>query len=205
MWNNMYSQRKRATKNRIKALTPPKPKPVLGVQWPLTGGLDKKTGLPKRSTLSTNQKIWEAAFDALDGEENMLSASVTNWRKQYKKWVNKSVIEGCKRSSNASEMARNGLSKASDLFQFYATADDETSKMSLKEAVDLGHGAVECPYWTYCIEGRLRDDYVTGKIVIEYAGESGTPYYQWEKKQAPLEGEALKKQLKKWVREDKNV
>ena len=58
MWNNMYSQRKRATKNRIKALTPPKPKPVLGVQWPLTGGLDKKTGLPKRSTLSTNQKIW---------------------------------------------------------------------------------------------------------------------------------------------------
>ena len=66
-------------------------------------------------------------------------------------------------------------------------------------------GAVECPYWTYCIEGSLRDDYVTGKIVIEYAGESGTPYYQWEKKQAPLEGEALKRQLKKWVREDKNV
>ena len=61
-------------------------------------------------------------------------------------------------------------------------------------------GAVECPYWTYCIEGSLRDDYVTGKIVIEYAGESGTPYYQWEKKQAPLEGEALKRQLKKWVR-----
>jgi hypothetical protein len=66
MWMNMYGQRRRATKNRNKALSPAeKDTKLLGIQWPITNEL---TGA--RSTLVSNKRIWTSAFKGLKDDED---------------------------------------------------------------------------------------------------------------------------------------
>jgi hypothetical protein len=50
------------------------------------------------------------------------------------------------------------------------------------------------------VEGHQRDSFESDKIQVGYAGKSGTPYWQWEKKEKMLEGDALKRQLDVWVK-----
>ena len=148
MWMNMYSQRKRATRNRTNAFLPQRP--IVGVQWPITH--PRHPILKKqRSTLTTNKQIWLSAFQGLVSEEyNTVNVNgekavkiaeevvgkedakedassmdcieqvqkCKNWRDGYKHFVNLSVIEGCRRPSNAMAMARAGLEAASNLFTY---------------------------------------------------------------------------------------
>jgi hypothetical protein len=116
--------------------------------------------------------------------------------KDYHKWVNRSVVEGCKRPSNATGMARAGLEEASKLFQF---VDKNGTVTSLCDAVQMGHDADDCPYWTYVVDGDHRDAFTNGIVSVDYAGKSGDPYWKYKGKEAELTGEALTKQLKKWV------
>jgi hypothetical protein len=203
MWMNMYGQRKRATKNRKKSLasaTAAPKKKVEGIQWPVT---DENTGA--RSSLITNKQIWTSAFEGLKDDDESNSSvdalllklkKVKNWRRDYKKWVNISVVEGCKRPSNATGMARAGLEEASNSFTF---VNKNGSVESLYDAVKKGHDAKECPYWTYVVEGDLREDFKQGEIAVEYAGKSGTPYFNYKNKEQRLTGDALKQQLQQWV------
>ena len=70
---------------------------------------------------------------------------------------------------------------------------------SLRQAVKTGHDAKECPFYTYIVEGKQRSSFKGDKVQVGYAGKSGTPYWQWEKKEKMLEGDALKRQLDVWV------
>ena len=71
---------------------------------------------------------------------------------------------------------------------------------SLRQAVKNGHDAKDCPFYTYIVEGKQRASFEGDKIQVGYAGKSGTPYWQWEKKEKMLEGDALKRQLEVWVK-----
>ena len=87
--------------------------PSCGVEWPVT---DKKTGA--RSTLKTNKEIWTQAFIGITEagyevqERGKLIGKLRNcknWRRDYHKWVNKSVQISCESAGDCLAVAKAGL------------------------------------------------------------------------------------------------
>ena len=214
MWMNMYGMRKRAYRNRSRALNK---RPPCGVEWPIT---DKKTGA--RSTLKTNKEIWIEAFIGFTEagyevqERSKLIGKLRNcknWRRDYHKWVNTSVQISCESAGDCLAVAKAGLEAAGRLFTY--VHPENKSVRSLEDAVQLERMATECSYFTVVREGSQRKAYVRacnnassvpgfnygGGITIPYKGQSGAPYFNYEGQQDSnlLAGDELKAQLDQWV------
>jgi hypothetical protein len=183
---NMGRMGKRASKKRAAAINPPPPRPVVGVVWPET---DQRTGRPK--TTGTNRGIWEASFAAVDAALAAKVANERNWRFGYRKHVQNNVRLACESKANALKIARAGLAKAMSEFKY--KHPDAAEAVPLQEAMDT---FTEDKFDTYVVEGELPKKVKTLKV--PYEGKSGAPYYNY-KPNTLLEGDMLKKQLKKWA------
>eukprot|EP00163_Fabomonas_tropica_P028758 TRINITY_DN5923_c1_g1_i2.p1 TRINITY_DN5923_c1_g1~~TRINITY_DN5923_c1_g1_i2.p1 ORF type:complete len:856 (-),score=285.68 TRINITY_DN5923_c1_g1_i2:238-2505(-) len=186
MINNMWGMRKRAYRNRNRAKNPP---PQVGVTWPVTNA---KTG--ERSSLKTNQAIWEAALTpaGLNGE----LAKQRGWRGAYKKWVNRSVGIACASPEAALAQSKAGLAKAMELFQYVESAGDKPVSLASAFASALKGKSVQ--FDTVSFKGGKPASKFT--CSVPYAGKSGEPYHKFAGKAKKLEGDALKKQLDQWVK-----
>ena len=189
MISNMWSNRKRAFRNRSRALNP---RPIQGVQWPVT---DASTGA--RSTLTTNKAIWQAAMAAVDMDDRV--KRTRSWRRNYHKWVNRCVQASCESPKAALGIARAGLKACAATFQYVESAGD--APVSLADAFEdaLAGDRDSVRFDTLVFEGNERSAAKIPEVGIPYAGASGKPYYKYKNKATRLTGEELRKQLDKWV------
>eukprot|EP00565_Helicotheca_tamesis_P005700 CAMPEP_0185725514 /NCGR_PEP_ID=MMETSP1171-20130828/1749_1 /TAXON_ID=374046 /ORGANISM="Helicotheca tamensis, Strain CCMP826" /LENGTH=756 /DNA_ID=CAMNT_0028393659 /DNA_START=70 /DNA_END=2340 /DNA_ORIENTATION=+ len=168
---NMIGNRKKAFKKRF-AKPPPPPR---GVVFPVT---DTKGGESIRSSTPTAKAIVAAAVGAVSSEKAEKIMNERNWRFGYvKHWIGM-VDEQCKSPDAALAVAKAGLSKAYEIFQFVRP---DGSSVSFEEAMTAKNTE---KFST----GFIKGDAAPGKKVLE------VPY-----KGKMLAGQELKDQVKKWV------
>jgi len=165
---NMAGNRKRAFKKRF-AKPPPPPR---GLVWPIDAR--KKD----RSSTGTSKAVLAAAVGAVNPTKGEKALKERNWRFGYVKHFVGMVEEQMKGSDEALRVARAGLEKAYEMFEFY---HEDGSVTSFKEAM-----AKPSKSGKYC----------TGKVVGTGTKktEIEVPY-----KNTILKGQPLKDQVDKWV------
>jgi len=180
---NMWNNRKRSYKKRARALNP---RPLNGLIWPTT---DKKG---TRSTTKTNKAIWTASVAGVDEKTAIKCGKERNWRFGYSKHVIKNVEVSVASTANALKIARQGLAKAYDLFEFMR--DGKT--MSFKKA--MSKGVITTSFDTHIIKGNKS---LSTKLEVPYGGGKyqGKPYYLGKHDNTVISGVTLKEQLAKWV------
>jgi len=168
---NMVGNRKSAFKKRF-ARPPP---PPLGLVWPKTVG---KNGKEDRSSTSTAKAVLAAAIGAVNKEKGEAILKLKNWRFGYVKHFMGMVEEQCKSPEAALAVAKAGLEKAYEIFEF--VSPDGTT-CSFAEAMAANNND---KFYTGFVKGeKPKGD---NKIVVPYKGKD-------------LSGEELKAQVKKWV------
>lgn len=168
MYGHMQKQRKNQFKKRANF---GKPKPVLsGLQFPQ----DKKGG---RSTTAACKDIFSAAIEVVDPKAADAVRNDRGWRFSYPRHIVAQVAACAKSKEAAVAIAKAGLKRAHDTFEFIRDGQTYT----LAQAMD----------------GRFADGFNTGLVEGEGAAGDGTleiPY-----KDQVLSGDALKTQVDAWV------
>jgi len=165
---NMMGNRKSAFKKRF-AKPPPPPR---GLCWPVI----PKTG--ERSSTETNKAIVAAAVGAVNAEKAQKILNCKKWRFNYGYHLRGLVEEQCTNPENALKIAKAGLQKAYELFEFVApdgTAMSFETVMASTTTEKFATGFIKG-------QGKLR----TTQIEVPYKGKT-------------LSGQALKDQVQKWV------
>ena len=168
---NMVGNRKSAFKKRF-AKPPPPPR---GLVWPKTIG---KNGKEERSSTPTAKAVLAAAVGAVNKEKSEAIMKLRNWRFGYVKHFMGMVEEQCKSPEAALAVAKAGLEKAYEIFEF--VAPDGTT-CSFGEAMAAKNND---KFHTGFIKGEKAKG--ENKIVVPYKGKD-------------LSGEELKAQVNKWV------
>lgn len=159
---NMAFNRKKAFKKRF-AKAPPSPK---GLVFPI----DAKGG---RSSTIVAKQILATAIGAVSPEKAEKVLNEKNWRFRYVKHIKAMVEEQMKSPENALKVAKAGLQKAHETFQFI---DGETTT-SFKD--DMARTATN-PYKTGYIQGTAPKQ--KNVLEVPYNGKN-------------LSGQALKDQV----------
>lgn len=168
---NMVGNRKSAFKKRF-AKPPP---PLSGLVWPEVVG---KKGKKDRSSTQTAKSILAAAMGAVNKEKAEKILNLKNWRFGYVKHFMSMVEEQCKSPEAALAVAKAGLDKAYEVFEF--VSPDGTS-CSFAEAMSRKNSD---KFHTGFIKGeKPKGD---NQIIVPYKGKD-------------LSGEELKAQVRKWV------
>lgn len=165
---NMAGNRKKAFRKRF-AKDPPPPR---GLVWPV----DPKRG--DRSSSNTSKAILAAAVGAVNPEKAEKILGERNWRFGYAKHVMGMVEEQMKSGENALKIARAGLEKAHEVFEF---VDGEGRSSSFRAAMDGGKG----------------DGYRTG--FVEGTGSPAKEVLEVPYLGRVLTGQPLKDQVDLWV------
>jgi len=169
---NMAGNRKKAFKKRF-ARDPPPPR---GLVWPI----DAKRG--DRSSTSTAKAVLAAAVGAVDPAKAEKILKERNWRFGYVKHFVGMVEEQMKGEEQALKVARAGLDKAYEIFEF---VDEGGDAVSFKAAMaQSGGGWKKEEFHTGFVKGTG----VPAKKVLE------VPY-----KGKILTGQPLKDQVDLWV------
>jgi hypothetical protein len=169
---NMAANRKSAMKKRF-AKPPPPPR---GICWPLVPG---KEGKMDRSSTPTGKEILAAAIGAVNEEKGNAVRNLKNWRFGYVKHFINMVEEQCQSPEAALAVAKAGLAKAHSLFQF---VDSDGNVCSVAEAMKRPNKE---KFFTGVVKGAHKASGVK-QLEVPYNGKK-------------LSGEALKKQVSKWV------
>lgn len=166
---NMVGNRKNALKKRF-AKPPPPPR---GISFPID---NKEKGT--RSSTPVNKEILASAVGAVNQEKAEKIRNARGYRFTYVKHLVGLVEEQCKSPEDALKIAKAGLDKAYELFEFVAP---DGSAVSVKEAMSAKNDE---KFFTGFIkgEGSIKAD----GLEVPYNGKN-------------LKGEELKAQVKKWV------
>lgn len=165
---NMAANRKSAFKKRF-AKPPP---PLRGLCWPVVKG-------GQRSSTETNKAILAAAVGAVNPGKSESIIACKNWRFGYNKHLQALVEEQCKSPQAALDIAKAGLDKAYDSFEFITP---DGSAVSLATAMTAKNSE---SFYTKCIQGEAKQPEAT-QVEVPYKGKT-------------MSGEALREQVKKWV------
>jgi len=166
---NMIGNRKKSFKKRF-AKPPPPPR---GLVWPL----DDKGG---RSSTNVNKAILAASVRGVNPELGDAISNASGWRFKYNKYLKKMVEEQCKSPEAALQVARDGLQKAYELFEY---VKPDGSSVSFKEVMSQK--------WT---DDKFHTGYIKGNATPKKNSALEVPY-----KGEILSGEKLKTQIDKWV------
>lgn len=169
---NMAGNRKKAFKKRF-ARDPPPPR---GLVWPVTEKGD-------RSSTSTAKAVLAAAVGAVDPAKADKIMKERNWRFGYVKHFVGMVEEQMKGEEQALKVARAGLDKAYEIFEF---VDKDGDAVSFKEAMET-NGA----------SGWKKDEFRTG--FIKGTGAASKAVLEVPYKGKILTGQPLKDQVDLWV------
>jgi len=145
------------------------PPPVSGIEFPTTKRGD-------RSTTSAGKEVFAASLRTVDPKEAERVARERDWRFGYAKHVVRNVEISAQSPENALQIARDGLAYLHNNFEFIR--DGKTYKLA--EAMRT----IKSSFETGFIRGTGKRS--TTELVVEYKGQH-------------LKGEALRKQLDKWV------
>jgi len=168
---NMIGNRKSSFKKRF-AKPPPPPR---GLVFPKVVG---KKGKEDRSSTPTAKAVLAAAVGAVNKEKGEKILKLKNWRFGYVKHFMGMVEEQCRSPESALAVAKAGLAKAYEIFEF--VAPDGTS-CSFEEAMKAKN---HDKFHTGFIHGEKPK--ASNKIEVPYNGKN-------------LSGEELKAQVRKWV------
>lgn len=150
------------------------PKPVEGIQWPVT---DKSSG--ERGSTKTSQQIWAKSFAAMDSSVSEQVEREKNWRYKYARFVKQHVQLSLQTPENALNAAKAGLDEFHNKFEFIRDGQVYT----LGEAMSKFDRKI---FETGVIKGK--------KERPAQGYQYGVPY-----KGGVLQGDALLAQLKKWA------
>lgn len=154
----------------------PAPKRVVeGIQWPIVPDSSKPND---RSTTYANKAALAAATGALRPEEAAKITAERSWRKKYGKYLLKHVSVCLEMQDGASKAAAAGLNWLHQNFEF--VRDGKT--MPLAEAMT----AFKSTFKTGTIKGEKPKSAAGASLKIPYKGKM-------------LEGEALQRQVERWV------
>uniref|UniRef100_A0A6S9ITY6 very-long-chain (3R)-3-hydroxyacyl-CoA dehydratase n=2 Tax=Ditylum brightwellii TaxID=49249 RepID=A0A6S9ITY6_9STRA len=168
---NMVGNRKKAFKKRFAKPAPP----PRGLVFPVT---ETKGTEPIRSSTPTAKAIIAAAVGAVNDEKAEKVLKERNWRFGYvKHWIGM-VDEQCKTPDAALAVAKAGLAKAYEIFQF---VHPDGSSVSFEDAM----AAKNTEKFS---TGFIKGEAAQGKKVLEVPYNGKT-----------LAGQELKDQVKKWV------
>ena len=176
---NMVSNRKSAFKKRFAK----KPPPPRGLVWPVTNVKKNSEGEvveEVRSSTPIAKEILAAAVGAVDAEKGMDVRNESRWRFGYNKHLVTMVQCSCQSPEDALKLAKAGLDKAYESFQFVHA--DGTS-VSFKEAMSAPPSKEK--FHTGCIKGELTSK-TSNVLEVGYKGTS-------------ISGQELKDQVRKWV------
>ncbi|KAJ1445555.1 hypothetical protein M885DRAFT_626074 [Pelagophyceae sp. CCMP2097] len=164
-------------KKGLKTLYPPKPKPIAGVQFPVTNA-----ATAERSTTVTGKRVWAAVANALgDAALAARIASERDWRYGYAKHV-KAVAAATLRASAKDAVAASNTGLATVNAQLEFVRDGKTT--SIPDAVATYKAPV---FSTATIKGGAQLPAESLRIGVPLAGRE-------------LWGASLVLQLEAWVR-----
>ena len=169
---NMASNRKSAFKKRF-AKPPPPPR---GLVWPVTEV--KKDGTEVRSSTPVAKEILASAIGAVNKEAAEKCRKEKKWRFGYNQHLVTMVECSCKSPEDALNLAKAGLEKAYESFQFVSS---DGTTMSFQEV--MASPAKE-KFCTGYIKGELSSK--SNVLEVGYKGKS-------------ISGNELKAQVQKWV------
>jgi len=149
----------------------PAPPPPAGVVFPAN-----EKG--ERSTTDAQKKVWADTFRAIDSETANKVDAERKWRYRYQYYIKEHVRESLASPSNALEAAKEGLNSLHNTFEFIR--DDQTC--SVAEAMKR-------------YKGTFQTTTVKGQKPRPSQFELEVPY-----KGRTLKGDALVRQVEKWVK-----
>ena len=169
---NMASNRKSAFKKRF-AKPPPPPR---GLVWPVTEV--KKDGTEVRSSTPVAKEILASAIGAVNKEAAEKCRKEKKWRFGYNQHLVTMVECSCKSPEDALNLAKAGLEKAYESFQFVSS---DGTTMSFQEVM----------------ASPAKEKFCTGYIKGEMSSKSNVLEVGYKGKS--ISGNELKAQVQKWV------
>ena len=138
-----------------------------------------------RSTTATAKEVFAAAAEAVDAEAAAKARREKNWRFGYNRHVMKNLVLCAKSEEAAVKVAKAGLAKAYELFEFVQA---DGASLKLGEALRTIKGSFE----THTIKGSRPRGAKPTAIKVPYKC-----YHTGEFRE--LQGEALVAQVDRWV------
>lgn len=175
MFFHMVSQRKKSFKARSE--TKKSAPPSAGVEFPL----DPTTNT--RSTTSVNQGAFAASVAEVDKDASAACSREKNWRFGYAKHVVRNVEICCASNEQCVKVAKAGLRYIHNNFEFVLPTQ---KAVPVSEAMKM--------------EGSFYTHVITGQRSIDPNFDFYIPYQKFESNDVVnLKGDALQRQLDKWV------
>ena len=199
---NMWKIRKSQFRKRQQLSNP---RPLSGLVWP-------KTKKGDRGTTETNREVLAAGTAGADAEAGKKCRGERSWRFGYAKHVDRQVRLSLESRENALAIARAGLARAHELFEFVRNESGDKAQQAAAEAAALplkdAMAAHKGTFATHRIDGDLAKPKGGFELEVPYgmAGKpSGRPYYEGKAAlkrggdEATLTGAELEAQLKQWT------